>query len=103
METVATEPTFKVLLFKQGAAVEVLADYGRRRYHLLVQHNDVEDSCAENTLLGKVYDALDAEDDGALDEALDEFILLVRPLMAADYAERVTSKDVPNGTIKLRA
>jgi hypothetical protein len=104
MEGLGTEPTFQVvLLFKEGATVEELVDYGDFRYHLLVQYNEAENCCVENALLEKMYDALDAEDDGALDQARNACIGLVWPFMIADHAERAESKQRPNGTIKLQA
>jgi serine/threonine protein kinase len=103
MESVTSEPTLHVLLFKEGAAVEALVDYGGFRYHLLVQYNETDNHCIENSLLRKVYEALDAEDDGALDEATNACIMLVKPFMAADYIKRAESNEAPSGTIKLRA
>ena len=103
MESVTNEPPFKILLSKEGAAVEALVDYGGFHYHLLVQYNNGDDYCVENRLLRKVYKALDTEDNGALDEAADACISLVRPFMTADYIKRVGANQVPSGTIKLRA
>lgn len=69
--------------------METLVDCGGFRYHLAVQYNDDEDSCQENVLLKKVWDALEAEDDAAVTEARDACMELVWPLMLADYAMRV--------------
>lgn len=83
--------------------METLVDCGSFRYHLLVQYNDTEDGCAENVLLEKLYDALDAEDDSAVTEARNACMELVRPFMFDDYAKRVTSDQKSAGTIKLQA
>ena len=103
MESVPTRPSVQLQFFREGAAVETLVDCGPFRYHLLVQYNDDEEGCQENTLLEKVYDALDAEDDAAVTEARNVCMELVWPLMFADYAKRVASNQKSTGTIKLRA
>jgi hypothetical protein len=55
----------------------------------VVHYNNGDDHCVENRLLRKLYQALDAEDNGTLDEAADARISLVRPFMTANYIKRV--------------
>ena len=77
METIADNPTVKLLFFREGGDVETLVDCGGFRYHLAVQYNNNEDSCQENVLLKTVWDALEAEDDAAVTETRDACMELV--------------------------
>jgi hypothetical protein len=103
METLSTRSTVKYLHFQESAVAEVLADCGLFRYHLLVQYNETLADCDENTLLRKLYVALDAEDYSAIDAARDACLDLVQPFMFLDYAQRIASNARPSGIIKIRA
>jgi hypothetical protein len=103
MESLSTRPTVNYLYFEEGGVAEALVDCGPFRYHLLVQYNNAQDDCVENTLLRKLYVALDAEDHSAVDAARDACLELVQPFMFHDYTERIASNQKPSGTIKIRA
>lgn len=103
MESLSTRPIVKHIYFQEGAVAEALVDCGPFRYHLLVQHNDAQDDCVENTLLRSLYVALDAEDHSAIDAARYACLDLVQPFMFHDYAKRVATNQKSSGTIKIRA
>jgi len=104
MGSVPPKPPVELLFFQEdGVSVETLVDCGSFRYHLLVERNYDEDGCEENALLEKVDDALRASDDAAVDEARDACMALAYPLMFDDYQARISSHQMQNGTIKLRA
>lgn len=77
MESILTKPSVQILFFQDGTTIETLVDCGPFRYHLLVQYNDNNDGCQENTLLKNVYDALDLEDEAAIDKARNKCMELV--------------------------
>ena len=68
------EPTFHVL-FKESAIVEALGAIWR--VSLACSVDEVDKDFVENTLLSKVYKALDAQDNEALDEAANACVGLV--------------------------
>lgn len=69
---------------------EHLLEYGGIRYHLLLQFNQNEPTCAENIALQRLYDAFDDDDDpaAAVEVAADQCLELLWPFMEADYASR---------------
>jgi len=68
---------------------EHLLDYGGIRYHLLLQFNRNEPTCAENDVLQTLYDAFGDDDDpAAVENAADKCLELLWPFMEADYRSR---------------
>jgi len=68
---------------------EHLLEYGSIPYHLLLQFNENEPTCAENTALQRLYDAFGDDDEpAAVEDAADKCLELLWPFMEADYASR---------------
>ena len=65
-----------------------LVDYGDVRYHLLLQFNEVEDACAENTALNELYDAFSRNDQVGVHNAVNTCLELIWPFMLGDYKSR---------------
>ena len=80
-------------------------EYGGVRYHLLLRYNESEPDSKENIALWKLYDAMEKEDEDAINDADDECTDITWPLMFADYEARTRSGTLPivNEMVKLQA
>ena len=87
----------------EGGDFEQLVEYGDVRYHLLLRFNERELDSQESVALRKLYDAMEQEDEDAIDLADDECTDITWPLMFADYEARSRTGALPNETIKLQA
>jgi len=83
-----SEPqTRHVLYWEHDADVDVLLEYRGFRYHLLLRETDTVST--ENRTLAMLHDALDREDNEALDRITMEWLNSIWPLIAADCTERI--------------
>jgi len=55
-----------------GGDFEELVEYGEIYYHLLLRYNQNEPNFIKNVALQKLYDAMNQEDEDAIDDANDE-------------------------------
>lgn len=85
---------------EDGSDFEHLVEVGGFRYHLLLQFNETERDCAENSALSKLYDSFDGDAE-AKNEAMNECLGVLWPFLRSDYASRVGT--TPGGIIKIQA
>lgn len=78
---------------------EELIDYGRLRYHLVLEVNPFERECPENQLLKKLGEAAAEDKDDEIEFWADECRTLLWPLIRSDYASR---QDVDGAVIRIQ-
>ena len=79
-----------------------LLEYGEFQYHLLLQYNNKEHDCLENTSLQKIYDAFARDDFSGANDATRECLMLIWPFLEHDYASRTQSSASLYDRIKLQ-
>ena len=60
--------------FASEGDFEYLLDFGKLRYHLLLEFNLVELECAENTALSQLYEAVSQDDQDAVQTCIDDYL-----------------------------